>query len=93
MAIAAVTLEVRLPTPDAAVVVNGADTKSVGPVRTFASGPLSASRDYVFEVTATWVRAGQTFTETRRVVGRGGDKVPVDFTTRPVDPPAALPLK
>jgi len=66
---------------DAILTFDGLDVAGTGPVRSFASPPLTPGCDYTYEVTARWSKEGREMTRSRRVHVRAGDKVEVDFMT------------
>ncbi len=81
-----VSLEVRVPTPEAEVWVSGALTARKGVVRTYISPPLVPGDRYAYEVHAQWYEQGQLTDQTRIVPVRAGDRLSVDFTIPAVKP-------
>lgn len=73
-------VEVRVPTVDAAVTVEGVLTTQQGAMRRFATPPLAPGESFVYEIQARWVGAEQVITRTQRVTVRAGQRVVVDFT-------------
>lgn len=72
-------VEVRLPRDDARLFIDGTEAKSVGPVRKFATPPVGTATPYTYELRAEWAVDGRTTTHTKRVTGRAGEKVVVEF--------------
>jgi uncharacterized protein (TIGR03000 family) len=72
-------VEVRLPRPDARLFIDGSEAKSAGAVRGFSTPPLATAEPYVYELRAEWTVDGRTTTHTKRVTGRAGEKVVVEF--------------
>jgi uncharacterized protein (TIGR03000 family) len=83
-------IEVHVPA-NAEVWIDGAKTKQQGSKRAFVSPTLTAGKDYVYEIRATWREDGREQKETRRVTFRAGAQVSVDFT-KPVDKPETLTM-
>jgi uncharacterized protein (TIGR03000 family) len=77
---AAMDIEVRLPEKDAKVFIDGAETKSTGDVRIFASPVHERAETLSYDVRAEWKVDGLMTTHTRRVTGRAGEKVVVEFS-------------
>ena len=48
-------------------------------MRKFSSPPLAGQDHYAYEVRAEWKVDGLTVTHTKRVLGRAGEKVNVEF--------------
>jgi uncharacterized protein (TIGR03000 family) len=72
-------VEVRLPRADARLFIDGTEAKSTGAVREFSTPPLTSAEPYLYELRAEWTIDGRTTTHTKRVAGRAGDKVVVEF--------------
>jgi uncharacterized protein (TIGR03000 family) len=75
-----VTLNVRVPTSDAQVWVEGSPTSETGTDRQFVSPPLTTGRSYTYEIRARWFESGREINQTRRVDVHAGESVMVDFT-------------
>lgn len=76
-AAAPVEIEVRVPTEDTIVYIDGAATKSNGLVRRFNSPPIEAAATYTYEFRAEWKVDGRTQTHSRRVNVKPGERVVV----------------
>jgi len=74
------TIIVNLPA-DAKLSIDGATTNSTSAQRSFVSPPLQTGKDYVYTLTATVVRDGQTLEQSQRVSVRPGaeTRVQLDF--------------
>lgn len=72
-------VEVRVPRADARLFIDGAEVRSSGVVRKFATPPLETTTAYTYEVRTEWTVEGKTLTHTKRVTGRAGDRVVVEF--------------
>ena len=72
-------VEVRLPRPDARLFIDGVEANSTGAVRGFSTPPLTTAEAYLYELRAEWTIDGRTTTHTKRVTGRAGEKVVVEF--------------
>ena len=72
-------MEVRLPSEDARVFIDGEPTKAVGAVRVFASPSHPTAKSLTYDVRAEWKVDGLTTTHTKRVTGRAGERVVVEF--------------
>jgi uncharacterized protein (TIGR03000 family) len=72
-------VEVRMPRPDARLFIDGSEAKSTGAVRGFSTPPLATADPYTYELRAEWTVDGLTSTHTKRVTGRAGEKVVVEF--------------
>src|SRR5262245_22871391 len=77
---APIEVEVRLPREDAKVFVDGAESKLSGAVRYFATPEMATAQTHTYEIRAEWKADGLTTTHTKKVTGRAGEKVVVDFT-------------
>jgi uncharacterized protein (TIGR03000 family) len=73
-------VKVRVPAEDAEVWFEGSPTKQRGTEREFVSPPLTAGRNYTYEIRARWMENGREMDQTRRVPVRPGERVTVDFT-------------
>jgi uncharacterized protein (TIGR03000 family) len=78
------TLEVKVPNPDAEVYVGGFKTTQTGTERTFSSPELEPGREFRYEVTVRWTERGYTYEKTKMVVGASGEVIPLDFTNSQV---------
>jgi len=76
---AALEIEVRLPREDARLFIDGTEMKSNGAVREFTTPPLPTAEAFTYDLRAEWSSGGLTTTHTKRVTGRAGEKVVVDF--------------
>jgi uncharacterized protein (TIGR03000 family) len=74
------TIVVSLPA-DAKLLVDGTPTSSTSAQRSFVSPPLEAGKEYVYTLTATVVRDGQTLETTKRISVRPGaeSRVQINF--------------
>lgn len=72
-------VEVRLPREDARLFIDGAEARTVGVLRKFATPPLETTTPHTYELRAEWVVGGRTTTHTRQVTGRAGETVVVEF--------------
>src|SRR5262249_36819376 len=77
---AALEVEVRLPTPDAKLFIDGVEVKSTGAVRNFATPELPTAQFFTYDLRAEWKTDGLTTTHLKKVTGRAGEKLVVDFT-------------
>jgi uncharacterized protein (TIGR03000 family) len=75
-----VLVEVRVPTDDSEVTVEGKVMVRQGTVRRYVSPSLVSGARYVYEVRASWVENEVEINETRRISVRAGQRVTVDFT-------------
>jgi uncharacterized protein (TIGR03000 family) len=76
---APVELEVRVPTEDTIVYIDGAATKSNGRVRRFNSPPIDTATTYTYDLRAEWKVDGLTQSHTRRVTVKPGERVVVEL--------------
>jgi uncharacterized protein (TIGR03000 family) len=74
------TITVKLP-PGATLYVDDRRSPSQEPVRSFATPPLPAGREFAYLLKAEVVRNGQPETLTQKVPFRAGERVVVDFTS------------
>lgn len=74
-----VTLDVRVPTTEAVVTVDGHPTTQSGTSRRYSSPPLSPGKTYEYEVKAHWHAGGQLVERTQKVQVRAGDRIAIDF--------------
>jgi uncharacterized protein (TIGR03000 family) len=81
--VTAVLAEVRVPTANAELWVEGRKTASTGSWRQFRSPPLVPGERYVYEFQARWLEEGKPVSQTRKVIVRAGTAILVDFTTPP----------
>lgn len=77
--IAPLEMEVHLPTKDAKLYIDGDATTSTGGIRLFKSPPLDALEQYTYEVKAEWDSPEGKVTHTKKVTGRSGERVKVEF--------------
>jgi uncharacterized protein (TIGR03000 family) len=64
---------------DAEVWFNGAKTKQTGTLRCYLSPPLTAGRDYSYQVQVRWQKDGKTVERKRQVEVHAGDLLHLDF--------------
>jgi len=76
-------LEVRVPTADAEVWVEGKKTSTTGTNRRYVSPPLTPGHKYAYEIRVRWSEGGREVSQTREVTVRAGERVAVDFTAPP----------
>jgi uncharacterized protein (TIGR03000 family) len=69
-----------VPQPAAEVWINDYKTQQTGLERLFESPPLPEDHVYDYQVTVRWQQGGQWRQEQRRVQGRPGEVLRVDFT-------------
>lgn len=74
------TLQVRVPTRNAAVWFEGVRTGQEGRVRNFVTPSLIPGQGYRYEIRARWLQGGRVVQEVRTVQVRSGERVSVDFT-------------
>ncbi len=73
-------VEVHMPAADAQLFIDGQVSATTGAVRLFKSPPLNATDSHTYEVKAVWVTAEGKVSHTKKVTGRAGEKVKVEFT-------------
>ncbi len=73
-------LNVRLPSPDAEVWIEGDKTRSMGTWREYMSPPLDPDKRYSYEIKARWMENGKEVTRTKKVSVRLNAPTVVDFT-------------
>lgn len=71
-------ITVRLPA-EARLFVNDDPCPLTSETRSFTTPPLNPEREYAYTLRAEVVRNGQTFSEVKRVVFRGGKAVQIEF--------------
>jgi uncharacterized protein (TIGR03000 family) len=76
----ALEVEVRLPCSDARLYIDGAESNTAGTVRHFRTPELGTAQEFGYDLRAEWTAEGLTTTHAKRVLGRPGEKVVVDFT-------------
>lgn len=76
----AASIDVRLPDPNAQILVDGQPTKARGRSRTLVSPELTPGKVYVYKLTATWNQDGQRMSDERTVEVTAGKTTVVDFT-------------
>ncbi len=74
------TITVKLP-PGATLYVDDRKSPSQEAVRSFATPPLPAGREFAYLIKAEVIRNGQPETLTQKVPFRAGERVVVDFTS------------
>ena len=72
-------VEVRLPREDAVLFVDGVEAKGSGPVRSLSTPPFATAQAFTYDLRAEWKDDGRTTTHSKRVTGRAGEKVVVEF--------------
>lgn len=75
----AMEIEVRLPSGDARVFIDGEATKSSGIVRMFSTPEQTRADALTYDIRAEWKVDGLTTTHTKRISGRPGERVVVEF--------------
>jgi uncharacterized protein (TIGR03000 family) len=70
-------VEIRVPTADARIFIDGTEVKGEGKVRQFATPELEAGREVRYDVRVEWTIRGLTTTHTQPVIGRAGGRVVV----------------
>jgi uncharacterized protein (TIGR03000 family) len=65
---------------DAKVWFEGTPTHQTGSVRQFVSPPLTAGKQYTYNILATWTEAGRVITQTRSLPVWPNTNASVDFT-------------
>jgi uncharacterized protein (TIGR03000 family) len=73
-------LKVKLPRPDARVMIDGQPTEQTGTERAFVSPRLDQGKNYTYTVKATWNDGGREMSREKTVQFRAGQDVGVDFT-------------
>lgn len=76
---AAMEVEVRLPREDAVLFIDGEATKPTGLVRIFATPEQTQATELTYDLRAAWKVDGLTTTHSKRVTGRPGERVVVEF--------------
>ncbi|MSR54711.1 MAG: TIGR03000 domain-containing protein [Gemmataceae bacterium] len=76
---AAMEMEVRLPSEEARVFIDGEPTKATGAVRVFRSPSHPTAESLTYDLRVEWKVDGLTTTHAKRVTGRAGERVVVDF--------------
>jgi uncharacterized protein (TIGR03000 family) len=74
-------LNVRLPSSDAEVWIEGDKTRSTGMLREYMSPTLDPDKRYSYEIKARWMENGKEVTRTKKVSVRVNAPTLVDFTT------------
>jgi uncharacterized protein (TIGR03000 family) len=74
-------VNVRVPTGEAEVWIEGKKTQQQGTWREFVSPPLDPSKNYTYDVRARWTEDGRNVERTRSVPVRANDVATVDFTS------------
>jgi uncharacterized protein (TIGR03000 family) len=73
------SITVRVPDPNATVLIDGAQTSTTGAVREFQTPPLQPG-DYTYQITATWMENGKPVTKTEQVHVAPGAQSVVTFS-------------
>jgi uncharacterized protein (TIGR03000 family) len=76
----AVLLDVRLPVPDAQILIDGTPTTQRGTQRLFISPPLEPGKTFTYELSAKFLEGGKEVTRLQKQEVRAGERVTVDFT-------------
>jgi uncharacterized protein (TIGR03000 family) len=74
-------LNVRVPTDDTVLTLNGVVMRTPGQSRTFTVPNLIPATPYLYDVTATWTDNGRQTTRNRSITFQSGDNVTVDFVS------------
>jgi uncharacterized protein (TIGR03000 family) len=74
-------VNVRVPTRDAQVWIEGKKTQQQGTWREFVSPPLDPSKSYTYDVRARWTENGREVERTETVPVHANDVATVDFTS------------
>jgi uncharacterized protein (TIGR03000 family) len=69
-------IQISVPTPDAAVWVEGVRMTTTGTTRSVVTPPLAAG-NYQYEIVVRWTEQGQLLTRTRTIFVRPGDRLTV----------------
>jgi uncharacterized protein (TIGR03000 family) len=86
------TLTIRVPTDDTELYLQDTRMTKTGTVRDFVTQPLLTSRDYTYDIRAAWDdKNGRSHVSERHLTVRAGDKIDVDMTGRPSEPPPEEP--
>jgi uncharacterized protein (TIGR03000 family) len=72
-------IRVTVPTSDAEVWFNGAETRERGTVRDFVSPTLTSGKTYSYEIRARWREGDREMDQTREVEVHAGDSINVAF--------------
>jgi uncharacterized protein (TIGR03000 family) len=75
-----VTLDVRVPSPDAQILIDGTPTRIRGVQRQYYSPPLDPGKVYTYELTAKFMEDGKEVTQTKKQEVRAGQQYTLDFT-------------
>lgn len=73
-------IAVKLPAEDATVWIDNKETTLKGHERVFESPPLDGDGTYAYDLIAQWTEDGQSKAASRKVKGKAGEMVIVDFT-------------
>jgi uncharacterized protein (TIGR03000 family) len=74
-----VTIDVRVPDPDAVVWIDGHQTAQRGTARQFVSPPLTPGSAYRYEIRAEWTQGGRKVEQKQTVNVEAGQRLAVDF--------------
>src|SRR5262249_46488513 len=75
-----VTVDVKVPDPNAEVWFDGSATRQRGTSRTFYSPPVDPNQTYTYDIRARWTENGREQNQTKTVRVRAGDRTRVDFS-------------
>jgi uncharacterized protein (TIGR03000 family) len=74
-------VEIAVTVPSSAKIwFDDAATVQTGSFRRFASPPLTAGHDYVYQVRASWREGNRTLERTKNITVHAGDRINLDFT-------------
>lgn len=73
-------INVRVPDPNAEILVDGTKTTQRGTARQFASPALTPGPKFQYQIEARWMVDGKEVSQTRKVTIQAGDRINLDFT-------------
>lgn len=73
-------VSVKVPQPNAEIIVDGVKTSQTGTDRLFESPQLEMGKQFRYEITARWMEGGVVREKKMAAVGTAGEVVRVDFT-------------
>lgn len=73
-------LSMKVPQPNAEIIVGGIKTLQTGTDRLYESPPLEAGKNYSYEIVARWVEGGARVERKKTVVGKAGETIRLDLT-------------
>jgi uncharacterized protein (TIGR03000 family) len=74
-----VTIDVRVPDPDAEVWIDGHKTSQRGVARQYVSPPLTPGHTFRYEIRAQWTQGGRKVEQTQSITVQAGQRIAVDF--------------